>query len=157
MPPVTGHVFVVPGNLQSLQVDDVLISTDYGGRVGKTWWPVFGWDEREGEIRSRSLPQLSPKQRVALVPRTSSEGPNRWLVAVGAYEGASVKWLTDGVREALDAVTKEGRKAASLGRPRRVAMPVMGVGRGGYDGQRGKVIHGLLEVTQAAAKEHGLD
>src|SRR3954465_153392 len=76
MPPVTGHVFVVPGNLQSLRVDDVLISTDYGGRVGKTWWPVFGWDEREGEIRSRSPPQLSPKQRVALVPRTSSEGPN---------------------------------------------------------------------------------
>jgi hypothetical protein len=159
MPRVTGHVFVVPGNLQSLQADDFLISTDYGDGVGRHWWPVLGWDDRVGAVRSRSLPRLSPRRRVALVPNPTDAGdePNRWLVAVGAYEGASVDWLLAGVRDALDAVAKAGRAAAPLGRPRRVAMPVMGVGRGGFDGRRGKVIEGLLEVTHAAATRHELD
>ncbi|MGY1810170.1 SIR2 family protein [Blastococcus sp. SYSU D00669] len=156
---MTGHVFVVPGNLQSLRADDVLVSTDYAPGIGRKWWPVLGWDEREGAVRSRTLPELSPRRRVALVPSTSDVpgGPNRWLVAVGAHEGADVTWLLDGVRQALEAVVENGRDRTPLGRRRRVAMPVMGVGRGGFNGQRGNAIHGLLDVAQSGASKHDLD
>ena len=41
-----GHVFVVPGRLESLRCDDVLVSTDARGDVGESSWPVFDWSER---------------------------------------------------------------------------------------------------------------
>ncbi|MGY1690364.1 SIR2 family protein [Geodermatophilus sp. SYSU D01105] len=156
---MTGHVFVVPGTLQSLTYDDVLISTDFGGGVGRKWWPVFGWSDEEGAAKHRSLPQLSPQRRVAKVPPLTKEPdePNRWLVAVGATSSTPVSWLFEGVRTALAEVVAAGRMGLPEGRPRRVAMPVMGVGRGGFDGHRGDVIHGLLDEAQKAAEERDVD
>jgi hypothetical protein len=63
----------------------------------------------------------------------------------------------DGVREALAVVAQNGRAALVDGRPRRVAMPIMGVGRGGFDGRRGAVIHGLMDEAQRAADTFGID
>ncbi len=57
---MNGHVFVVPGTLEHLQYDDVLLSTDYGGGLGRPFWPVLGWDEETGAARQYSLPRLSP-------------------------------------------------------------------------------------------------
>ena len=89
---MTGHVFVVPGTLDHLLYDDVLLSTDYGGGVGRPFWPVLGWDEKTGVARQYSLPQLSPERRVAPVPPTTGheDEPRRWLVAVGATPSAPV-------------------------------------------------------------------
>ncbi|MGY1771953.1 SIR2 family protein [Blastococcus sp. SYSU D00813] len=156
---MTGHVFVVPGTLQSLVYDDVLISTDYHGGVGAHFWPVFGWTEAEGAARHRQLPRLTADHRVERVPPMEGvdDGVRRWLVAVGADFGEPVSWLLDGARQALAAVAEAGATEPQLGRPRRVAMPVMGVGRGGFNGERGLVIHGLLEVAQDAADRLGLD
>jgi hypothetical protein len=152
-------VFVVPGTLQSLLWNDVLVSSDNRGEVGRTFWPVFGWSEAEGPRRRASVGSYEPGSRVFLAKADASadKGPRRWVVNVGAYPGAPVPWLLDGVREALAAVAQDGRGALVDGRPRRVAMPIMGVGRGGFDGQRGAVIHGLLDEAQRAADRLGLD
>ena len=156
---VTGHVFVVPGTLQSLTYDDVLVSTDFSSGVGSHFWGVFGWSEDEGAEKQYSLPRLSEERRVALVEpfMNDPEGPRRWLVAVGGTSATPVPWLLDGVRQALTAVAEAARTGLPKGRPGRVAMPVMGVGKGGFDGRRGKVIHGLLDVAQGAADELDLD
>src|SRR4051794_11006900 len=154
---MSGHVFVVPGNLQSLIWDDVLVSSDHRGEVGQPFWPVFGWSDEEGPRRRASVGNYEPGRRVFLASDGRLEEPRRWVVNVGAYPGAPVRWLLDGVREALAAVATHRFSAVVDGRPRRVAMPIMGVGHGGFDGQRGAVIHGLLDEAQRAADEYDLD
>ncbi|MGY1640849.1 SIR2 family NAD-dependent protein deacylase [Geodermatophilus sp. SYSU D00703] len=156
---MAAHVFVVPGTLQSLAYDDVLLSTDFGGGVGSHFWPVFGWSEEAGAEKQQSLPWLSEERRVALVEPLPDDpdGPRRWLVAVGGTSATPVPWLLDGVRQALTAVAEADPTGLTEKRPRRVAMPVMGVGSGGFDGRRGEVIHGLLDVAQWAADDLGLD
>jgi hypothetical protein len=152
-----GHVFVVPGRLESLRCDDVLVSTDAGGDVGESWWPVFGWSDDEGEKRRNQYGPFPDGTRVRLAEdadRDTGE-PRRWLADVSSDDGRSVGWLLDGVREALTAAV--GHEAEPLGPKRRIALPIMGVSGGGYDQQRGEVIHGLLEAAQRAADEHDVD
>ncbi|MGY1834351.1 SIR2 family protein [Blastococcus sp. SYSU DS0510] len=158
MPDVPGHVFVVPGTLQALLADDILVSSDGGAGIGRHFWPVFGWTEEEGRVRHSNVGYYPPGRRVFLAQdQPGTGGLRRWVVAVGAHSGVPVSWLLDGVREALDTVANDGRGTVVDGRPRRVAMPVMGVGRGGFDGMRGQVIHGLLDEAQRAADESGID
>ena len=153
-----GHVFVVPGTLQALLADDVLLSSDGGAGIGRHFWPVFGWSEEEGRVGHSNVGYYPPGRRVFLAQdQPGTGGLRRWVVAVGAHSGVPVSWLLDGVREALATVAGDGRGTVVDGRPRRVAMPVMGVGRGGFDGMRGQVIHGLLDEAQRAADETGID
>jgi hypothetical protein len=152
-----GHVFVVPGRLESLRCDDVFVSTDAGGDVGESWWPVFGWSEDEGQRKRRSFGSFPEGTRVLLAEEgdRGAGGPRRWLADVGAFAGKEVGWLLDGVREALTAAAEH--EAEPLGPKRRIALPIMGVAGGGYDQQRGAVIHGLLEETQRVAEKHDVD
>src|SRR5215217_960867 len=152
-----GHVFVVPGRLESLRCDDVLVSTDARGDVGESWWPVFGWSQAAGRKRRRSFGPFPVGKRVFLAEdgdRDAGE-PRRWLADVGGYAGKEVGWLLDGVREALTAAAEH--EARPVGPKRRIALPIMGVAGGGYDQQRGAVIHGLLEETQRVAEKYDVD
>ena len=152
-----GHVFVVPGRLESLRCDDVLVSTDSRGDVGESWWPVFGWSPEEGREKRWSFGSFPEGTRVLLAEDgdRDADEPRRWLADVGGYAGKEVDWLLDGVREALTAAAE--RDAEALGPKRRIALPIMGVAGGGYDQQRGAVIHGLLEETQRIAEKHDVD
>jgi hypothetical protein len=152
-----GHVFVVPGRLESLRCDDVLVSTDASGDVGESWWPVFGWSSRQGRRKRRSFGSFPEGTRVLLAEngdRDTGE-PRTWLADVGGYAGKEVVWLLDGVREALTAAAE--RDAEPVGPKRRIALPIMGVAGGGYDRQRGEVIHGLLEEAQRVAEKYDVD
>jgi hypothetical protein len=152
-----GHVFVVPGRLESLRCDDVLVSTDASGDVGESWWPVLGWSSRQGRRKRRSFGSFPEGTRVLLAQdgdRDAGE-PRTWLADVGGYAGKEVGWLLDGVREALTAAAE--RDAEPVGPKRRIALPIMGVAGGGYDRQRGEVIHGLLEEAQRVAEKYDVD
>jgi hypothetical protein len=152
-----GHVFVVPGRLESLRCDDVLVSTDARGDVGESWWPVFGWSDDEGGQKRRSFGPFPEGTRVFLAEDGDPDAgePRRWLADVGGYAGKDVDWLLDGVREALTAAAEH--HAEPLGPKRRIALPIMGVAGGGFDQQRGAVIHGLLAETQQVAEKHDVD
>ncbi|MGY1709105.1 SIR2 family NAD-dependent protein deacylase [Geodermatophilus sp. SYSU D00758] len=149
---MAAHVFVVPGTLDALHCDDVIVSTDQKGPAGvrEQWWPVLGWDgssapeERERVVRlsgARRYVQLDPRGR-------EGGGPARWLLHVGALPGQGVEWLQEGVRQVLRAVADTAPTAT--GSPRRVALPVVGVGGGGLGRQRGAVIAALLAELERA-------
>lgn len=155
---MTGHVFVAPGTLEGLLVDDVLISTDRRARVGRHFWPVFGWSPDEGARWAGDVGHFPAGRRVLLTSGggVPADGTQRWLVDVGADSMTPVSWLLEGVHEALRAVAQ--RPGGTVDRtPLRVAMPVMGVGRGGYDGKRGEVIDGLFREARYAANRYGID
>src|SRR5689334_20128602 len=154
---VTGHVFVVRGTLQNLVSDDVLVSSDHraGNGIGPHFWPVFGWSKDEGATKRTQIGSYPTGRRVFVAPAEESNGPRRWVVDVGADARTPVSWLLDGVREALATVAQEADPVR--GRSRRIAMPVMGVGYGGFDGRRGEVIHGLLDEAQRAADDFCVD
>src|SRR3954452_4015886 len=139
-----GHVFVVRGTLEQLIADDVLVSTDLTGFVEEHFFPALGW--QKGQPRPvEDTPRFTADQRVHALP-AHCDGPRRWLVAVGADDGEDVAWLLMGIRQALDAAAAAGRGQSSRGVRQRIAMPVMGVGQGGFNSQRGEVINGLLDV-----------
>lgn len=151
-----GHVFVVRGKLHQLIADDLLISTDRAGVVEPTWDEALGWTGGQRPPPGEA-PVFRRRKRVFRVPDRSTDFPRRWFVLVGADRGESVDWLRAGVREALTSAAQAGRRRPSRGVRQRIAMPVMGVGRGGFDSQRGAVIDGLLEEAKAVADEYGVD
>jgi hypothetical protein len=154
--PGAGHVFVVRGKLHQLIADDLLISTDRGGVVEPTWYEALGWTKGQAPPLGEA-PVFRRRRRVFRVPDRSADLPRRWFVLVGADRGEPVEWLRAGVRDALKAAAEAGRERPSRGVRQRIAMPVMGVGRGGFDSQRGAVIDGLLEEAQAVADRYGVD
>ncbi|MGY1792807.1 SIR2 family protein [Geodermatophilus sp. SYSU D00525] len=152
---MAAHVFVVPGTLEALHCDDVVVSTDQRGPAGvrRHWWRTLGWDGAVPE-RQRIVPLDDEHRYLRLDPDgRAGGGPSRWLLHVGASAGGDVEWLRDGMRQVLQAVADSGETPA--GRPRRIALPVVGVGGGGHGRRRGAVIRGLLEEAQKAPD--GLD
>lgn len=152
-----GHVFVVPGTINDLRCDHVLIPTDYKLSVRRMWFPVLGWENDEIAERELSgIEMLSPEHRAVLLPE-QDDRPRRWLIAVGAFLGDGVEWLYDGLRQTLDLVAQHpGRPALGRSRPL-VAMPTLGVGGGGFGLTRGQVIAGLLATAETSAQQHGID
>lgn len=155
LPVKAGHVFVVRGTLELLIADDLLISTDSVGSVGHQFYGALGWTVGEPPPPAEA-PSFAAGQRVFPLPARDG-GPRRWLVAVGADYGEEVPWLLEGIRGALLDAVAAGKGQSSRGIRQRIAMPVMGVGKGGFNAHRGAVIDGLLKVATAVALEHGVD
>jgi hypothetical protein len=152
-----GHVFVIRGTLHQVLADDLLISTDRYGSVEETWYQALGWDhQRPPPVGQR--PQFGNGERVCLVPAGSQNDQRKWFVDVGTTRpDDDVAWLLEGVRQALEAAASAGRGSTHRGPRQRIAMPVMGVGRGGFDSERGAVISGLLRTAHDVAARHGVD
>lgn len=150
-------MFVVPGTLDALYCDDVIVSTDARGITGvrRHWWRTLEWLDGQGRDERQSGERLSDERRyMQLDPRGRVDGGrSRWLLHVGAEAADGVAWLRTGVRQLLQAVAKSA--PSPKGRPRRVALPVVGVGAGGLGEQRGAVVRALLE--EAAEAPDALD
>lgn len=159
-----GHVFVVQARLENLDHDAVVVPTDDAFDVTDSWSSVLG----AGPGRWR--------HRAALRP--DGWGNRRWgrAAAADGFEPVSPVWFVDvadysgGRHLERDVDAMLGRLAAALediagsdipvrsGRPRPlVAVPTLGVGRGGFDAVRGRVVDGLLATCEAASATHGID
>jgi len=153
---VTGHVFVVRSHLEGIVCDDLVVSTDGRGTAGvrSYWWPALGWTSESDQLNARPEDAHGRWTRLA-----SGDGvrPGRWLLAVGSRATAGPAWVAAGVREVLTAIAGQDGAHVASDRPRRVAIPVFGVGGGGLDGQRGEVVEELLRACAAAAERHGMD
>jgi hypothetical protein len=150
---MTGHVFVVPGSLESLDCDDVVVPTDHAVNVTDLWDGVLEW--RNSTTRRRDLATisgLSNRERVGQLPERGLR--RRWLLSVG-NGGGDVELLIAGLEQCLRAVAASPPLRERV--VRRVGLPTLGVAGGGYGGQRGKVIRKLLEAAHLLARELRLD
>lgn len=157
---VTGHVFVVRGDLTKLACDALLVPTAAqldvtehwravleSSRIGRTW--SNGWLE----VKVDAPADWSSGCRAFQVPE-ASHGRAVWLVQTG---GGSPAWVAEGVADAVERIVDAGI-APGRGRDRAlIGLPLPGVGAGGLGRERGSTIKALLPRLTQLADRHGVD
>lgn len=168
---MSGHVFVVHGDLTHLACDEWLLPTDRELTLTDGWLPTLRDDAvRRGADGVPRLATQAPdafctgRQRVLPVPDelrcTGGTGSpvtrgRPWLLDVGTDADAEPGWLVDGVRAWLDAVggadCRTERARPLLG------LPLVGTGGGGAALKRDQVLAELLPALGEHADRHGVD
>jgi hypothetical protein len=158
---VSGHVFVVRGDLTQIACDAVLVPASSAPDITPSWRPLFaqhrlgapnslgwshvaldlpdGWGEA---VRAARVPEDSQRRQVWLV-RTDSHGRDPAWVAQS---------LVEGVQRAAAALPSEGRRAKRL-----IGLPLAGTGDGGLAQQRGAVVEALVPALEEAVRAHDVD
>ncbi|MFO0851836.1 MAG: SIR2 family protein [Gemmataceae bacterium] len=144
---MSGHVFIVRGDLRQLACDAWLIPASRSARPGDEWF-LPGYDgPRRGEPFADGGPRVQP------LPGPTGH-PRPWVGRIGSSD-RPVGWYADGAAEFLDAaaaaIVAAGRPPL-FGRARPLlALPVVGTGRGGAAERAGEVVQELLPRLRAFA------
>ena len=142
-----GHVFVVHGDLTQLACDDIVVPSDAALRVSEHW---HGAVPDGLGLESLGLTRTQwEQQRCGRV----LAGDGVWLLDTGSHAERDASWYAQGVEDVLEAVAQYRRGSVpGRGRARHlVALPLVGVGRGGADARRGDVIAAVLDVLDHRA------
>jgi hypothetical protein len=146
-----GHVFVIHGSLLELACDAVLVPSDGAMHVVHYWgrWRLPAETLRSLQQRGRRVSDA-----------TVVDGQRVRYLDIGSVPAlADLDWLRDGIKAGLAAAVEdfEANPVATYKRERPLlAMPLVGVGQGGFDEKRGQALTILLEEAQVAA-DSGLD
>ncbi|WP_156411467.1 SIR2 family protein [Nocardioides sp. Soil805] len=142
-----GHLFVVHGRIESVIHDAALIPVDAAFNFNPGWRDLVGASPRVPPGWDRGYGRMK-------------EAPDRvWAVSTG--DGSEdYAFILDRIVGALERVDKfrdsyplkRGEGTLPL-----VALPVIGIGLGGYSEDRGKVLHLLVERLTTTAKRLDLD
>lgn len=158
----TGHVFVVHGDLINIHADEILVPCDGDLNVTSRWKPLLGecgpgsqadWVKPTGV---EAPPRFREVDRPPMLLEGREPALNRlvWLINSGDANG-NADWLLGGIKTAIQAIAKESRDSQS-GRARRlIALPLLGVGAGGFGTRRGEVIKRMVVDLQEAVSSKG--
>ena len=152
---MSGHVFIVRGDLRRFACDAWLASGSRSAVLDPKWVPPNYTGSRHGE------PFVDGGARVRLFdPGSSSTGadphsrdrPQLWLGWIGRGK-QPVSWYTDGVVAFLETAARslaENNAGPLFGRARSLlALPVVGTDRGGGAERAGEIVQALLPVLEA--------
>lgn len=161
-----GHVFVVRGRLENLDCDAVLIPTSFQFGVRRIWASALG-------VRELQESKDDWRQRAKGARPKDWDEHDGWGKAqdlLGALPDARKAWFIDStVRGGLAGMSRRlgltledianARLSPANLRPRPlVALPVLGVGHGGFGGaQRGEALRRQLEICLDAVRRFELD
>jgi hypothetical protein len=138
---MSGHVFVVHGKIEQLTHDAAVIPVDRRLSFNLIWEPLLGrpwptapstWPEGWGQVR----------------------GADQWLVEVGDGDYSRVLGrLSEAVEDiASRSIEPSGGRSRPL-----VALPALGVGRGGHRHEQGRVLRLLMAQLGELAESTSLD
>lgn len=149
---MSGHVFIVRGDLRRLACDAWLMPCSRNARPLGTWFLPDDDGPRSSEPFTDGGPRVQPLGDA--VPGQ----PRRWLTRVGR-SGQAVAWFADGAAEFLETAAVAAAGVPPLfGRARHLfALPVVGTGYGGAAARAGEVVQELLPRLQAFAARTGSD
>lgn len=135
-----GHVFVALGRIGTLAADAVVIPTDGPFRVEPHWYDAIGVENRADTLQHRPAGwQERGRGR-------SPHRPDTWFLNVYDTPGSiedSFGRLGQLLRDLAGAIPSSTIKNRPLPL---FLVPVIGVGAGGKDAQRGEVVERLLKV-----------
>lgn len=145
---MSGHVFIVRGDLRRIACDAWLIPCSRKARPGYEWFLEGYTGPRYGH------PFVDDGPRVQLLPQTAPDLPRQWLGWIGRGS-MPVSWFIDGASEFLETAARsiidEGT-APLFGRARSLlALPVVGTGKGGGAERAGEIVQALLPRLEAFA------
>jgi hypothetical protein len=151
---MSGHVFVVRGDLRKLACDAWLVPSSRKARPGDEWF-LPGYDgPRHGTPFADGGPRVQP----LLDPAPGR--PRPWLTLIGSYD-RPVSWYVDGAAEFLDAaagaIASAGERPLFARARPLLALPIVGTGRGGAAARAGEVVQELLPRLEAFAAGRGAD
>lgn len=146
-----GHVFVALGRIGTLAADAVVIPTDRPFKVERQWWEA-------AEVAERAdIEQHRPDDWWERGYGQSSKASHVWFLDVYDPNGGqpdSFDRLAGLLRTMATVVTERTIKNRPLPL---FLVPVIGVGAGGKDAERGEVVRRLLDVCTAFTKDHAVD
>jgi hypothetical protein len=152
---VSGHVFIVRGDLRRLACDAWLLP------CSRNAWPLDEWFLPDDDGPRSGASFTDGGLRVQPLGDAAPGRPRRWLTRIGRH-GEPVSWYADGAAEFLDTAAAAIAAAGGpplFGRARPLlALPVVGTGYGGAAARAGEVVQELLPRLRAfAAGPHGCD
>jgi hypothetical protein len=150
------HLFVIHGDLTHVHADGYLIPADWRLEIGLPWRGVLGDLPEPGY---RELPAVEP-QRIKWgvlerpAPAVASDGtqrdPSLLLVADIASTTRDISRPINGLKVALGIAADHWGAHGVTRRDRPLlAMPLIGCGRGGFQGIQGAVVESLLTALDA--------
>lgn len=170
---MTGHVFVVRGNIRTLACDAWLLPTDSGLHVQDSWFLESGPSElglvgeRTGAhswvLDARQFASIQGGGRVRSAPSrpVAPRWPTSraWLVDIGANRSAETRWYLDGVRAFADEAVPPARASAKRWKRAKplIAVPGVGTGHGGQRDAKAPILTELLPLLAELAILHDVD
>jgi hypothetical protein len=156
---VSGHLFIVHGDLTHLSCDAWLLPCDVRRLPSHGWRRALADLVREPRWPEPTKEWLLQDQRVMKVASWPDALPQPWLCNVGAPSDTEVGWYLAGAAEFLRRAADEVRAAP----PRHdrekhlLALPVIGTGFGGARRRAGDVVRELVPLLARRAAELDLD
>ncbi|BBY44163.1 SIR2 family NAD-dependent protein deacylase [Mycolicibacterium celeriflavum] len=149
-----GHLFIINGDLTRVACDAVLVPTDNTFEIEPTWHRLI---EDRNEIPtswdSRNVIPLSKRHRM----------PRVWLGNIGQFgDQSDFSVFAPVVKEFVAQATRDPRDDPERERIytwplRRLAVNVVGSGKGGGRGTKGKLALGLVKTLTELAHTHEVD
>lgn len=144
---MTGHLFVVDGDITRLKCDAWLLPSDRAWHITRAFAGALGMSN-EGAYPSR--PESGwPANGMFLHKADDLSGPDIWLGDVGRHAEEDPRHYAvraqEFARVAVERILYQRREDLSLqGRRPLIALNVLGTGRGGKRSRRGQLIRALL-------------
>lgn len=153
---MSGHLFVLHGDLTRLQCDAVLIPCDNRWQVGWRNWSRLLDETLFKHPSHLGRAQLKEEHGTGRYKEQPDHDGKRIRLVVTADGRNDADWVATGVSDAIRTLAAE--LSASDGRAKPlVALPLVGTGQGGFDRARGMLIKASLPELQAAAESSDVD
>src|SRR4051794_20385625 len=137
---MAGHVFVVQGRVEALVKDAVVVTTDSDLTIEPHWAPVLG---REDVLRLR--PEAWGRDGRSF--GRASGRDDLWFLDVTSATGSADR-LLKGLGGVLEAIAESGLEASAGRALPLVAVPVPGIGGGGFRGDPRAGVHRPLPALR---------
>lgn len=161
---MTGHVFILQGDLRRLVADAWLLPSSQDLRVTPSWWEGASPAARrrigpDGHL-DLGVPDDwgSDGRRVLRVPGWwEDDDPQTWLANV-TDPTADIDWYLEAVDQFVDAAIAAASPSGDHQREKLLlGVPVVGTGGGGAARQRGEMVQQLLDRLEEQARRRDVD
>lgn len=158
---MSGHLFIINGDLNKIACDAVLVPTDGGLTIEPKWDGLVDGYRHEIPTSWDELP--NPWDRRNIAPLSKRHGqPHVWLGKIGQFGDDSdfstfAPIVEEFVAEAARLKTDPDRKRIYEWPLPRLAVNVVGSGSGGGRGVKGNLTFGLIETLTRLVTDHPVD
>jgi hypothetical protein len=150
---VTGHLFIINGDLTKIACDAILIPTDAAFHITASWRKL---------LRGKTIPKSWDNANVVQLDSSAKE-PHIWLGNAGQIGGDSdftvfEPIINEFVEKSIAALRRRRDDDRIYTWPKcRLAVNVIGSGHGGGRNKKGELVHGLLLALDRIARNHDVD